>query len=102
MHGQGTEQAGVLEGPDEAEPRAPMWSQVPDAGAIEQHVPPVGFDESGDDVEQRGLAGSVRTYHADDLAVPHRQRDVLQSRDPAERLARLPYLEHRGRLGPAR
>ena len=52
--------------------------------ALELDVATVRRVEPRDEVEDSRLAGSVRTYQPDDLALRHVERDVVDGDDAAE------------------
>ena len=58
----------VLEGARETEPRQLVRGHAGDVLAGEQDAPAARRVETGDHVEQRGLAGAVRADHGKDLA----------------------------------
>src|SRR5947209_9243583 len=64
----------------------------------------IGFEVAGDLVEQRGLAGAVRTDDQVPLAWADRHRDILRHRQPAERLVQMDDLQRVGsrHRGPPR
>ena len=68
-------------------------SAAGDVLAVEQHLPGVGGDQAGDDVEAGGLAGAVRPEQADGLAAVQPQRDVAQHRAAAIVLGQTPGRE---------
>ena len=57
--------------------------------------PAVGGEIAGDQVEQRGLAGAVRSDDQPALARHHRERDVPGRRQPAEALVEMRDFERR-------
>ena len=64
-----------------------------DVLAVEEHrrfVMRIGVLQTGDDSQQRGLAGTRRAQQRHQLAVLHRQAHVAQSRQRAERSADVP------------
>ena len=79
------EQPGVLEAATEPARGAPRGPSVRDVAAAEHDPAAVGGDEAADQVEQRGLAGAVRTDDADDLALGDGERHVVDGADAAER-----------------
>ena len=102
VHGQRREQAGVLERPAEAPPRAHVGGarragRRASPSARRRIEPRVGRREARDDVEQRGLAGAVGPDEAEDLAGPHVERDAVERPDAAEAAGR-----RRGPRAPAR
>src|SRR5262245_55369153 len=69
------EDAGLLEGPDEAEPRDLRHAQPRDLAAVEADRAAVYRMGAHDRVEQRGLAGAVGADEADDLALADGKAD---------------------------
>jgi hypothetical protein len=61
------EDAGVLERAAEAATGAPVGGPRRDVGAVEDDAAVIGVEETGDEVEDRRLAGTVRTDEAEDL-----------------------------------
>ena len=71
-----------------------MRLQPADFGSGEAHDAAVGGQESVDDIEQRGLAGAVRTDDAVDRAFRHRQCDALDRLEAAERARHIVEFEN--------
>src|SRR5213079_3734501 len=94
-HAQVVEQADVLEGAGHPARDDRVRRQAPDLPALETNAPGVWWDEAGDEVEERGLAGSVRPDDADQLAGSDGERDVMRRHDPAKALAQSLDLEQR-------
>ena len=61
----------------------------------EQHLPGVGRDQPGDDVEAGGLAGAVRAQQAHGLAAVQVERDVAQHGAAAIVLGQVPRRQDR-------
>src|SRR5207245_9303170 len=61
-----------------------VWGERGDLLAAEGDPPVARVVHAVDDVEQRCLAGAVRADEAEDLAVPQRERDVVEGDEPAE------------------
>ena len=72
-----------------------MRRQAGDVRAGEPHRAGVGFDHSGDQVEQRRLPRAVRADDRDDAAGPDGEIDILQRLDAAIGLAQAAHLEQR-------
>src|SRR5262249_18635174 len=70
------EDAGLLEGADEAEARDVGHPQARDLLAGEADRAAVDRMGAYDRVEQRRLAGAVRADEADDLPLPHGEADL--------------------------
>ena len=51
------------------------------------HAPARGLEVSGDDVDERRLAGAVRTDETQDLALVDREADIFDRTEPTEVLA---------------
>ena len=65
-------------------------------------APLIRREEAADQVHERGLAGAVRPDEAQELALPDRQRDVVDRPVVPERLGDVPDLqEAHGRRSPA-
>jgi hypothetical protein len=54
-------------------------------------VPALGLSQSRDQVQQRGLAGTVRPDQADQLAFADRESHVAHGRQPAEITDAFPF-----------
>jgi hypothetical protein len=96
QHAHGIEAAHDLEGARDAEPRAGDRPQARDPLAVEPDLARIGRDLAGDAVEQRGLAGAVRTDQAQDLALGDAEADLDIGGDAAERLGDPVDLKQRG------
>ena len=84
-HRQVAEQREVLEGAADADVGDAVRRPAQDAAALEQDVAGARRVEPAEAVEQRRLAGAVRADQAEDLALPHVERDVVERDDAAER-----------------
>ena len=62
----------------------PVRRRAQQALAVEDDLALVRLVEPRDQVEERRLAGAVRADQADDLALAHVERDVVDRDDPAE------------------
>ena len=80
------EDRGFLRQVADAEPRALVHRQRGDVVAVELDAAGVGFDQPGDHVEDRGLAGAVRPEQADRLAAAHVEAGALHHLSRAEGL----------------
>ena len=58
-------------------------------------LPSLGLVHTGEDLDERRLAGAVVAEHARDLTGPHRRGDPLEGDDVAVVLAEVANLEHR-------
>ena len=94
-HALRAEQRQVLEGARDADlgdaMRRPRQQRAPG----EQDVAPVRRVEAADAIEQRRLAGAVRTDQAEDLALVQRERDAVERDDAAEPQRDVANLEQR-------
>src|SRR5690606_7120845 len=66
-----------------------------DASAVEPDLAGVGAQVARQHIEQRGLAGAVRTDQADQLAFRHVHADAVERLEAAEALADVANLEQR-------
>ena len=87
------EQSSVLEAAAEAAAGSRRGRGAADVVAVEHDPSAVGGDVTADQIEQRGLAGAVRADHPDDLALAHRERDVVDGAVAAERTTETGDLE---------
>ncbi len=83
-HRHARKQAQVLERARNTGTGDAMRRPLRDGPPHEAHVTRARRIGPRDDVEHRGLAGTVRTDHADDLPFRHRQRHIEQRRHAAE------------------
>jgi hypothetical protein len=84
------EERGLLEDEDA---RAPG---LPHGLAVHAHLAPVGLLEARQHAEQRRLAAARRADHGDELAVAHREADVVEDGErAAPRRERLGEAAHR-------
>ena len=95
------EQVRLLEGPAETTLDEPPRRRTRDLLALEHHFPRLGRHHSRDHVEERRLAGAVRTDDRVDRALPHREADVIDGDEAAEGLRHAHDLEYR-RAGTVR
>ena len=77
LDAQAAKDRGFLRQIADAEPGAAIHRQARDVIAVEFDHALVGFDQPGDHVEDRGLAGAVRAEQADGLAAPDIEAHVL-------------------------
>ena len=82
--GEVAEDLGDLEGADDAEPGTLLRREPVDAGALEPDRAAARRREAGDEMEERGLAGAVRTDHGMELARADLERDTVDRPDAAE------------------
>ena len=111
MHVMGDQQVGqhrlvfeefrVLERSGDTQLGGAMRRHVRDLHAVERHAPRLGFVETADQVEDRGLAGPVRPDDAEHFAGVNGEGDITDRLDAAEadgQVARLEQgLAHRTR-----
>src|SRR5439155_2054701 len=64
-----------------------------DDASVEDDLPRVGTEDSGDEVEDGGLAGAVRSDHADDLAFADLEVEAVHHVETAEGLGDVAKLE---------
>src|SRR5690625_1047842 len=83
-HAHAAEERDVLKGAGDAAPRDAMRLQVVDLSALEGDRPFLRRVESGDGVDEGGLARAVGADQAEDLALADARRDVLQGVHTAE------------------
>ena len=88
------ERLGDLEGAHHAGGADPVRRQAGDVLAVEGDAAGIGRLEAGDGGEQRRLAGAVGPDQADDLALPHVERGLVDGLQAAERLGELAHLKH--------
>src|SRR5205085_10778707 len=62
-------------------------------------TPGVGPDHAGDDIQERGLSGTVRTDEPDDLTPPDSHRRAVERVHPAEGDAEIRRRQRFGRVG---
>ena len=84
QRGQVDEQAQILEGAGDTGGDDGLRGQPIQASPLEGDAALVGFQESGDNVEDRGLAGTVGANQARDAAAIHGERAIAQGQQPAE------------------
>jgi hypothetical protein len=77
LHIQATKDRSFLRQIADAEPGTLIHRQRGDIVAIELDVSAIGFDQAGDHVENRGLAGAVRAEQADRLAAADVEADAF-------------------------
>ncbi len=74
----------MLKGPREALPTPAMRTPASDVTTFELDDAGVGEVEAGDDVDERGLAGPVRSDETDDLVAAQLQGHVAKGVHPLE------------------
>ena len=77
-------QADILESPADAQVAKPVRGDADDGLPVEKDLSAGGRHRPGDQVQQRGLAGSVGADEAKELAPGQGQVDVVHRPDPAE------------------
>ena len=77
QHRHGRKDADVLEGAREAGARAAMRAQAGHVGAAQHDASAADAGDTGDQVEQRRLAGAVRPDQGVDAALRHRHVDIV-------------------------
>ncbi len=82
-HGEPGKLADALQRAGDAETGEPVGAG-PQRTAVQRQGTRGGRDEAADDVEERGLPGTVRPDDTDDPARRHAQRDVLERDEPAK------------------
>ena len=87
-HGHRLEGLRDLEGAGHAQMGHPVGRETVDALAVEQDVART-VEEAGDEVEDGGLAGAVRSGHAEDLALLHLEGEVVDGGEFAEALGHM-------------
>ena len=88
------ERLGDLEGAHHAGGADAMRRQAGDVLAVEGDAAGIGRVEAGDGREQRRLARAVGPDQADDLALAHVERGLVDGLQAAERLGELAHLKH--------
>ena len=83
-HRQIGKQRDVLEGAADADLGDPVRRTRQDARAFHQDIAGARLIESGEAVEQRGLAGAVRSDQAEDCTLVHVEGYAIQRDDAAE------------------
>ena len=83
-HAHAAEQRDVLEGAADAEAGHAVAAEILERAALEQDVAVGEAVEAADAVEQRGLAGAVRSDQSADLAVADIERNTSQRDHAAE------------------
>ena len=83
-HGLVLEQFRILERTGDAEGGDPMRGHVGDVRALEGHGARLGVVETADEVEHRGLAGTVGADDAEHLAGADAEGHVANGLDPTE------------------
>src|SRR5207249_3960981 len=84
VHGEVTEEAGVLEYPSHAEGGASVGGGVRHVVTQDLHGSSLGSGEAAHDVHQRRLAGAVGTDESDDLVAAGDHRHAVEHHPPAE------------------
>src|SRR6185295_12354528 len=87
------EQADLLEGAGDAEPRPLVRREPDEACSIEQKRTRVGLIDAGEEVQERRFAGAVRADQREDRACRDVDADVVHGAHAAEALVQLFGLE---------
>ena len=87
LDAQARERPHDLKGAADAAPANTVGRQMLDALAGESDGAAIGRKHSGDHVEQRGLAGTVRADHGEDAALGHLEADPVHRHKPAKPFA---------------
>src|SRR5215510_10175235 len=95
QHGHAEERTRELEGARQASVDDPMGLETRERMAVEVHGSRIGRQESGEQVEQRGLARAVGPEHAGDRTRLQREGYVLDGMQAAEALVEAVDLEER-------
>ena len=88
-HAHAAEQRDVLEGAADAEAGHAVAAEALERAALEQDVAVGVAVDAADAVEQRGLAGAVRSDQAADLAIADIERHAAERDTPPKRMATL-------------
>ena len=83
-HGHGREQHDVLERPRDTRPDDAVGASAQQVATFEQHTTRIGLRSTGDDVEERRLAGAVWADETADRALLQGERHIVERNDPAE------------------
>ena len=83
------EEADLLEGAGDAEPRPLVRRQPDQVRLIEEKRARVGLIDAGEEVQQGRLAGAVRADQREDRALRDMDRDVVHRAHAAEALVQL-------------
>ena len=86
QHGQMRKQPDVLEGAGDALERALGRARVVHRLALECDLAGVGGQHAGDQIEERGLAGAVRSDQGVDVAGRHLDLEIVERVEAAEAL----------------
>src|SRR5438477_1702513 len=100
-HGESREDVGALEGPPDAQPAEIVRRHARDVAAVERDVPAIGTQMTGDQVEERGLAGAVGSDDGADRAARHAERHAGDGHEAVEALGEIADLKHSA-ASPAR
>src|SRR5262249_29532024 len=83
-HAHGAEERQVLERAPDAEGGDPVSRHLEERPVLEQDAAALGAIEPREAVEERGLAGAVRTDEAANLALAYVERHAVERHDAAE------------------
>ena len=84
-----------LEGPADPAAANPIRREADEVAARQAHAARIRPYVTGDEVENRGLARSVRPDQSQDLALVDGERKLIDRNQPAERLVQAGYREQR-------
>ena len=96
------EQLELLEGPGEPEARALRRRRAGDLASTEEDVAGLGSEQPREHVEQRGLAGAVRSDEPDDAGGRDHEAHVADRDEPAEAHGDVAGLDRRRDVGAGR
>src|SRR3954469_5108343 len=96
LDGELGEELHALEGASNPESGSTVDRQPAEVDALERHPSTVGTNEAEQAVEQRRLAGPVRSDQADSLALTDVEADVAQRRDASKPLGDADGVEEHG------
>src|SRR5205085_770326 len=88
------EQPDVLKGAADAETRKPVRTPAGDHPVVKADAAAIGAHHASDQVEQRCLAGAIRSNDRDNLAAPYREPDIRYGNEPAKPLRQPLDREH--------
>ena len=95
LHGERSEEPGVLERVSQSQVGPLMGREVGDVAPVEQHPALVGGLEARDQLEHRGLPRAVRPDEADDLSLAHSKRHLIHRPIAGKRLGQVLDLQPR-------
>ena len=98
QHRRVLEELDVLEGAGDAEPGDSRCRAIQEAPSFEADIAFGRLVQARNQVEERGLAGAVRSHDGEDLALLHLERHPFERGDTAESQRRLPNLQQAHRI----